>query len=192
MKAFVITPEDLVLAFPSAASLPTNLEGLERIKSEAELANLAAGWPTSRLVAIWNKLPGVPQVSKFTDRKTGVTRLWKAMQALDASAALVAPNTTSDEASPSPTGTPKRKRAKGSKGPATRQEGTDASTKKAALLKLLRQPNGATLADLMEATGWQAHSVRGFISGTLKKKMGLTVESSKRPEGDRSYSLTEA
>jgi hypothetical protein len=41
----------------------------------------------------------------------------------------------------------------------------------------------------MKATGWQAHSVRGFISGTLGKKMGLTVTSTKREDGERNYSL---
>ena len=41
----------------------------------------------------------------------------------------------------------------------------------------------------MEATSWQAHSVRGFVSGTLGKKMGLTVKSEKREDGTRVYSL---
>jgi len=41
----------------------------------------------------------------------------------------------------------------------------------------------------MAATGWQAHSVRGFISGAIVKKMGLKVESSKRTDGERAYSL---
>jgi hypothetical protein len=44
-------------------------------------------------------------------------------------------------------------------------------SKKAIVLELLRRPKGATLAELMAATGWQAHSIRGFISGTLGKKM---------------------
>jgi hypothetical protein len=41
----------------------------------------------------------------------------------------------------------------------------------------------------MKATGWQAHSVRGFMSGTLGKKKGTPVESSKRTDGERSYRL---
>ncbi|MBI4459465.1 MAG: DUF3489 domain-containing protein [Acidobacteria bacterium] len=57
------------------------------------------------------------------------------------------------------------------------------------MLELLRKPNGATLKDLMTATGWQAHSVRGFISGVIVKKMGLQVESKKRDDGERRYSL---
>ena len=54
----------------------------------------------------------------------------------------------------------------------------------------LRQSEGATLKDIMKATGWQAHSVRGFISGSLGKKMGLNVESFKRPYGERAYRVS--
>ena len=46
-----------------------------------------------------------------------------------------------------------------------------------------------TLAEIMSATGWQAHSVRGFISGTLGKKMGLTVDSTKNEAGERTYRI---
>ena len=52
-----------------------------------------------------------------------------------------------------------------------------------------RSPQAHLLVDSMEATGWQAHSVRGFISGTLGKKMGLKVESAKRADGQRVYTL---
>lgn len=52
-------------------------------------------------------------------------------------------------------------------------------TKLTTLVGLLRQPQGATIEEMQEATGWQAHSVRGTISGTLKKAMGLTVTSEK-------------
>jgi len=50
-------------------------------------------------------------------------------------------------------------------------------------------PQVHLLVDSMAATDWQAHSVRGFLSGTLRKKMGLTVESAKRQDGDRVYSI---
>jgi hypothetical protein len=62
------------------------------------------------------------------------------------------------------------------------------STKTERILSLLRQPSGATLAALMTATQWQAHSVRGFISGQLGKRMGLRVKSFRR-DGDRVYRL---
>ena len=56
------------------------------------------------------------------------------------------------------------------------------------ILDLLRQTSGATLKSIMKATGWQAHSVRGFISGYVLKKMGLRVKSS-REDGERVYAI---
>ena len=67
--------------------------------------------------------------------------------------------------------------------------GTREGSKTAQALALLRRPNGATLAELMKALAWQAHSVRGFISGTLGKKMDLPVVSEKREDGTRVYSI---
>ena len=57
------------------------------------------------------------------------------------------------------------------------------------VLELLKRPGGATAKELMKVTGWQAHSVRGFLSGTVGKKMGLTVISTKGEDGERSYSI---
>jgi hypothetical protein len=64
-----------------------------------------------------------------------------------------------------------------------------AESKGAQILTLIRRPKGATLAELAKLTGWQNHSIRGFLSGTVGKKMGLTVESTKRDDGERVYSL---
>lgn len=64
-------------------------------------------------------------------------------------------------------------------------------SKKAKLLALLKRPGGASLEQLIKATGWQAHSVRGFLSGELNRRMGLRVLSSK-PEGKRIYRLSAA
>jgi hypothetical protein len=62
-------------------------------------------------------------------------------------------------------------------------------SKKARILTLLKQAKGATLDEIMRATGWQAHSVRGFISGNLGKRMGLKVNSTRRCGGERSYRI---
>lgn len=58
-----------------------------------------------------------------------------------------------------------------------RRGGNPLVTKQAAMVDLMKRPKGASIADLTNATGWQAHSVRGAISGTLKKQLGLRVNS---------------
>ena len=62
-------------------------------------------------------------------------------------------------------------------------------SKTAKILDLLKRPGGATLKELIKATGWLPHSVRGFLSGTVGKKMGLTVTSAKGEDGERTYSI---
>src|ERR1035437_6737562 len=62
-------------------------------------------------------------------------------------------------------------------------------SKKSIVLDLLRRPKGATMAEIAKATDWQNHSIRGFISGNLAKKMGLTVESTKNEAGERTYKI---
>ena len=62
-------------------------------------------------------------------------------------------------------------------------------SKTAKVIDLLKRSGGATLKEIMKATGWQAHSVRGFLSGTLRKKMKLMVTSTKAEDGERSYSV---
>jgi hypothetical protein len=67
--------------------------------------------------------------------------------------------------------------------------GTRDGSKGAKVLDLLKRPEGVTSKELMKATGWQAHSVRGFLSGSIGKKLGLTVVSIKGENGERSYSI---
>jgi hypothetical protein len=62
-------------------------------------------------------------------------------------------------------------------------------SKAAKVLDLLKRPGGATAKELMKATGWQPHSVRGFLSGTVSKEMGLAVVSTKAADGERTYSV---
>ena len=86
---------------------------------------------------------------------------------------------------PSKKGTKKPKGAKQAKS----AEGAREGSKAAKVLDSLKRPNGATLKELMKATGWQPHSVRGFLSGTISKKMGLTLNSTKAEDGQRTYSV---
>ena len=62
------------------------------------------------------------------------------------------------------------------------------SNKKGGVIALMKRAKGATLAEIMKATGWQAHTVRGFVS-ILGKKGGEKIESSKSADGERTYKI---
>ena len=62
-------------------------------------------------------------------------------------------------------------------------------SKTAKILAVLGRPGGASVTELLKATGWQPHSVRGFLSATVGKKMGLKVASAKGKDGERRYSV---
>ena len=65
-------------------------------------------------------------------------------------------------------------------------------TKQATLIAMLRAPDGATIDEIMAATGWQSHTVRGAMAGALKKKLGLEVVSEKVENRGRVYKLPAA
>jgi hypothetical protein len=175
-KVFSITPDNHVAVFASAEQLPAEAAS-GRFESEEELAQVVQNWAVSRLIEVWNGLPGVEAVRKFQDRKTAVRRIWQAVQKVAATVGQHAPTVAE-----------KRRRsaqqASKTKKPATGRQGT----KSEQVLALLRQPAGATLKALMRATGWQAHSVRGFLSGQVNKKMKLKLKSFER-DGERVYSI---
>ena len=195
MRLFAIDNDNTITAFPAAEQIP---EGQEQFASEKELAKLAANWPTDRLVQIWNGFAGVAgfggdlkPVKKFTDRKSAVARIWKAIQGLDGAApeTATAAQEAATPAPKAPKGAPKKAKAtKAAKAKDAAPEAREGS-KKSIVLDLLRRKGGATLAEIAKATDWQNHSIRGFISGTLSKKMGLTVESSKNDAGERTYKI---
>ena len=142
------------------------------------LGQIASKWPASRLVEIWNSLPGQKPVKKFTNRKAAVRRIWEVIQHLTpVTAAPAKPVATKKQNS--------RKQPSEPVQPAPARAGS----KTAQVLDLLKKPGGAALTQIMAATNWQAHSVRGFLSGTLRKKMGLTVVSEKGQDGGRVYSI---
>ena len=63
---------------------------------------------------------------------------------------------------------------------------------RATLIAMLRAPDGATIEEIMAATGWQSHTVRGAMAGALKKKLGLEVTSEKVENRGRVYKLPAA
>jgi hypothetical protein len=65
---------------------------------------------------------------------------------------------------------------------------TRANSKQARVLALLRGPNGATIATVVRSTGWQPHTVRGFLAAVVRKKLGLRLESEKT-DGERVYRI---
>ena len=83
--------------------------------------------------------------------------------------------------------TPAKKTPKGAT--KAKAKGSREGSKTAQILDLLKRPGGVSSKELMETTGWQPHSVRGFLSGTVGKKLGLTVVSTKGEDGERTYSI---
>ena len=174
---FTINAENNISAFATAKDVE-NAETTQQFKSAKELGKLAIDWPTERLIEIWNSLPGVQPVKKFRSRETAISRIWTAIQGLGA---IVAPQPPAK----APVKPVASKKASSEPKPAVAREGS----RKAIVIALLEKPEGASLAEIMEATGWQSHSVRGFISGNLVKKSGLKVDSFKRDDGQRAYAI---
>ena len=174
MPTFTINTENNITVFASLQEIEGNEEGTKTFSSAEELAALATKWLGPRLVEIWNSLPGVQSVERFTSRQVAVRRIWKAIQHLQASGGAPRPRVAAKKGSA-------KKKASSHARPVARE-----NSKTARVIALLRKSMGASLKTIMRATGWQAHSVRGFISGQLCRKMGLRVRSFQR-EGERVY-----
>ncbi len=63
------------------------------------------------------------------------------------------------------------------------------NSKQAQVIAMLKRPEGATIAQICAATGWQAHTVRGTFAGAFKKKLGLEITSSKEQDSERIYTI---
>ena len=157
----------IAAATTEPAILVTSPEGL----AGAEISG-------KELVAIWNALPGVTPVKKFSNRKVAVERIWKVIETPDAEAVAHGAPAKKNAAKP-------RSKA----GKASQRVTDPKESKKSAVIALLRRANGVTLNELMAATGWQAHSIRGFLSGTVRKRMGLEPERFKLKSGEYAYRL---
>jgi hypothetical protein len=192
MKLFSIDRENNITAF--AKRKDAEAANREAFRSQTELSDLAAAWPGSRLLQIWNSIPGCVPVKKFTNRKTAILRIWTAIQSLEGAVAAHAANLSSDDSSATGRSTRTRNKSSANQtGDSTPMPTAEVvarpDSKTAKVLAMLRRTEGATLQQIMSVTGWQAHSVRGFVSGTLGKKLHLTVVSAKGEDGQRRYSV---
>jgi hypothetical protein len=176
MRIFTIDADNTITEPTSTER--SSKSGAARFTNQKQLAALAAHWPSSRLIEIWNKLRGVRKIAKFTDRQTGVKRIWRAIER------RLEPHVGAHVASGPDKGGRWGKVASQSEQPVVAR--TD--TKAARVIALLKQPAGATLKAIMALTGWQSHSVRGFITAHVRHKMNYRVQSFKRG-GERVYRI---
>jgi hypothetical protein len=190
MEFYTIEDESNNVAVHSSAKEADAVRNSERFSNEAALARLAVNWPTSRLVSIWNNLAGEIPVRKFSNRKLAISRIWRSVQRLggdrveDRESEKRAPESTTKRiASQRPKAVSE---ASGVNDIETHRKTGNRSN---AILALLKQPEGTTLDAIMQFIGWQAHSVRGFISGTVRHKMGLNVISTRDESGVRTYRI---
>jgi Protein of unknown function (DUF3489) len=190
MSTFTIDADNSITAYASAEEANQGeAASLIHFDTPAALAKVSTDWPLSRFVEIWNGIPGQTPVKKFQDRKKAVARIWAGIQPL-----------AGDGQAETAVGKPEARRkaqksgkkAQGGKKPTrTKQAGgkAEGSNKKAEVIAMMTRSKGATLAEIMEATGWQKHTVRGFVS-ILGSKGGQRIESSKNAVGERTYKIT--
>ncbi len=100
--------------------------------------------------------------------------------------ALWAKDATTEQAKPR---TRENEHSDVSRGEAERVRSTRHNSKQAEVIRMLQRPEGATIGQICESTGWQAHTVRGTFAGAFKKKLGLTITSDKVQGGERVYRI---
>jgi len=190
MTTFTIDSENNITAH---AGLPAGADESQSFGNQKELATLTADWPASRLVDTWNSFAGVAPfddlkpVKKFTNHSVAVARIYKAVERLTPDVAQLAADIVPAKATTKKA--PAKSKPRHMKRPtADTSAGRDGS-KKAQVVELMSRRAGAGLDEIMKLTGWQAHTVRGFVSGTLTTKMGLKVESLRSEEKGRFYRI---
>lgn len=198
MTTYTIDNDNNIIAHATPEQAQDTLAlGTQLFTNQKEFGKITADWPASRLVETWNGFAGTAgfddlrPVKKFENRAKATRRIWDAVQRIAPAAGPVAQDAQVDAAASKRASRKKSapKATKGANKPAAKDEAR-AGSKKQIVLDLLCRKNGATLAEIAKATDWQNHSIRGFISGQLAKKMGLTVESTKNEPGERTYRLT--
>jgi Protein of unknown function (DUF3489) len=196
MITYTINDENNITAYVSAEEAASAEATATTFDSEAALLEAAAEWPLGRFVEIWNGIPGNSKVKKFADRKKAVARIWNAIQSLAGHVQPPAAEPTKTaklpkKAKPPKTAKPTKAAKPAKKSVSTKQTSdklSERSNKKADVTAMMKRAKGVTLAQIMESTGWQKHTVRGFVS-ILGSKGGHTIESTKNSAGERTYRI---
>ena len=123
--------------------------------------------------------------STTEDRTAHVTGAERAKPSKKARVARTRAHVAPNRAKSAPKAKALKKAPNGAKKAGSARDGS----KTAKVLDLLKRHEGASMKELLKSTGWQPHSVRGFLSGTIRKKMGMTVTSTKTEDGERTYSI---
>jgi hypothetical protein len=207
MTTFTIDTENNITAFPAPDQAEAVIAaGAQPFATSEELTQLASDWPAERLLAIWNSLPGVAPANGFKNPKAAASKIWGRIQSM---AEPEKPIDAAPKAERKPKGgaqgtkgapgkgkatrkaTPSKKSPKGAKAakPAKAESGAPREgSKTAQVVAMLQRKNGATISEIMEKMGWQRHTVRGFMAGTMKKA-GYEIESFKPEGGERTYRI---
>ena len=201
MTTFTIDTDNNITAFPTPDLAAGAVgAGAQLFGSQQELAELGASWPAERLVEIWNSLPGVKPLKGFKSAKAAISRIWARIQHLG-QPAKPQPERKARGSAHAAKGAPAKAKANQKATPAKRTaqpprkatvkkaEGTREGSKTAQVVAMLHRKGGATLAEITAKMGWQKHTVRGFMAGTMKKA-GYAVESFKPEGGERTYRIS--
>ena len=198
MRVYIIGNDGITLCRepPTAVN-----EGEIAVASNEELH--AAELSSKRLLALWNALPGVEKRKRVGDRDALIDQLWSAIETLPDRTSR--PTRSAVKAGGGDwllalwnalPGVEKRKRvgdrdalidqlwsAIETLPDPDQQSDTKRPSKQGAVIAMLQRPQGATVDEVASAMGWQRHTVRGHFSGTLKKKLGLTLASATEERG---------
>ena len=202
-----------ITAFPTAeAAAAASQTPFDVFTNQQELAELVAQWPADRLLSTYNGLPGVQPLQRLQDPQRAAGKIWQRIAKLGQIVSVEpesAPRAKAKAATKATVGAPaahaapakskvKKKatvKAAAPKGnntgktPSAKTPSTPrAGSKMAQVIALMQRKGGVSISELMQRMGWQAHTVRGFMAGAMKKA-GHAVESFKPEGGERSYRL---
>jgi ribosomal protein L7/L12 len=185
MPTFTIDADDNITAYDTPQAATKGSAALPRFSSQAELAQLTADWPGSRWIEVWNSISGHKPVSKLGPAKQAAARVWAALQRV-ANTPHSKPNKATKPATKAKTARKGAKKSSTAKSKKTVAASEPRESKKAEVIALLRRAKGVSLSEIQKLTGWQKHTIRGFIS-LLGSKAGLKIISTRTDAGERSY-----